>query len=127
MLHRDHCNTLINNLHHAFSEPSKQSKRPKQLLTRQDLDSRSLGHHAGYQTSTTTQASVLHQCYDMGSLLSCFFFRFLRVSEFTIPAQDQYDQSCHLSFNDVSLDIRDNPHGKGLHQTIKNEPISQGC
>ena len=32
------------------------------------------------------------------------FFGFLRVSEFTIPAQDQYDQSCHLSFNDVSLD-----------------------
>ena len=38
------------------------------------------------------------------------FFRFLRVSEFTIPAQDQYDQYCHLSFNDVSLDNQDNPH-----------------
>ena len=32
------------------------------------------------------------------------FFRFKRVSEFTIPAQDQYDQSCHLLFNDVSLE-----------------------
>ena len=42
MLHRDHCNTLINNLHHTFSKPSKKSKRPKQLLTHQDLDSQSL-------------------------------------------------------------------------------------
>ena len=37
------------------------------------------------------------------------FFGFLRVSEFTIPSQEQYDKSCHLSLNDVSLDNRDNP------------------
>ena len=57
------------------------------------------------------------------------FFGFLRVSEFTIPAhgQDQYDQSCHLSFNDVSLDGQDNPHMlKGLHQTIKKDPFCKG-
>ena len=34
---------------------------------------------------------------------SLAYFGFLRVSEFTIQAQDQYDQSCHPLFNDVSL------------------------
>ena len=54
MLHKDHCNTLINNLHHAFGKPSKESKIPKQLLTRQDPTPNHCGHHAGYQTATTT-------------------------------------------------------------------------
>ena len=37
------------------------------------------------------------------------FFGFLRVSGFTIPSQEQYDQSCHLSLGDASLDNRDTP------------------
>ena len=62
----------------------------------------------------------------MGSLLSCFF-RFLRVSKFTIPAQDQYDQSCHHLFNDVSLDSRDNPHMlKVSIKQSKMDPFRKG-
>ena len=34
----------------------------------------------------------------MGAACCLAFFGFLRVREFTIPAQDQYDQSCYLSF-----------------------------
>ena len=37
------------------------------------------------------------------------FFGFLRVSEFTTPSDTQYDEDCHLSINDISLDSRDNP------------------
>ena len=55
------------------------------------------------------------------------FFGFLRVSEFTIPAQDQYDQSCHLSFNDVSLDSRDNPQMlKVSIKQSKTDPFRKG-
>ena len=37
------------------------------------------------------------------------FFRFLRVSEFTVPSVNQYDQSCHPSLEDISIDNRVNP------------------
>ena len=40
----------------------------------------------------------------------CFaFFGFLQVSEFTIPADNHHDESCHLSSNSMSVDNRDNP------------------
>ena len=37
------------------------------------------------------------------------FFGFLRVSEFTVPSDTQYDKDCHLSVDDISLDSRDKP------------------
>ena len=37
------------------------------------------------------------------------FFGFLRVSEFTTPNLTDYDQSVHLSLQDVSIDNRENP------------------
>ena len=43
------------------------------------------------------------------------FFGFLRVSKFTVPTQDQYDQSCNLSLGDISLDNRDNPRLLRVH------------
>ena len=55
------------------------------------------------------------------------FFAFLRVSEFTIPADDQYDESCHLSFTSVSVDNRNNP--KQLRISIKQsktDPFRKG-
>jgi len=36
------------------------------------------------------------------------FFGFLLVSEFTIPSQDAYDPSVHLSLQDISINSRDN-------------------
>ena len=73
---------------------------------------------------------LLHKprCYTntmMWAACCLAFFGFLRVSEFTIPAEDQYDQSCYLSFNDVSLDNRDNPHM--LKITIKQSKTGPFC
>ena len=31
-------------------------------------------------------------------------FGFLRVGEFTAPVDDQYDESCHLSFSSIAID-----------------------
>ena len=55
------------------------------------------------------------------------FFGFLRVSEFTIPSQEQYDQSCHLSLSDISVDSRNNP--RLLRVSIKQsktDPFRRG-
>jgi len=37
------------------------------------------------------------------------FFGFLRVGKMTLPSQQAYDSSVHLSLNDVALDNRSNP------------------
>ena len=55
------------------------------------------------------------------------FFGFLRVSEFTVPADNQYDDSCHLSFSSVCIDSRVNP--QQLRITIKQsktDPFRKG-
>ena len=55
------------------------------------------------------------------------FFGFLRVSEFTVPTQDQYDQSGHLSLGDISLDNRDNPRFLRVHiKQSKTDPFHRG-
>ena len=55
------------------------------------------------------------------------FFDFLRVSEFTVPTQEQYDQSCHLSLGDISLDNRDNPCLLRVHiKQSKTDPFRKG-
>ena len=53
------------------------------------------------------------------------FFGFLRVSEFTIPADDQYNESCHLSFNSISVDNRNNP--QQLTISIKQSKTDAFC
>ena len=37
------------------------------------------------------------------------FFGFLHVSEFTIPVQEQYDHTTHLSFADISINNKHSP------------------
>ena len=55
------------------------------------------------------------------------FFGFLRVSEFTIPSQKQYDQSCHLSLGDISLDNRDTLRLLRIHlKQSKTDPFRRG-
>ena len=55
------------------------------------------------------------------------FFGFLRVSEFTIPANDQYDESCHLSFNSISVDNRSNPQQLRISiKQSKTDPFRKG-
>ena len=55
------------------------------------------------------------------------FFGFLRVSEFTIPNDTNYDSECHLSPSDISVDNRDYP--QLLKVTIKQsktDPFRKG-
>ena len=57
---------------------------------------------------TFTKASVSR--YNTMILTACCiaFFGFLQ-SELTVPAQDTYDSTTHLSVQDVALDIKSSP------------------
>ena len=55
------------------------------------------------------------------------FFGFLRVSEFTVPNQEGYDESMHLSLKDISLDNRSNPRLiKVVIKQSKTDPFRKG-
>ena len=55
------------------------------------------------------------------------FFGFLRVSEFTVPAQNQYDHTTHLSILDVSIDDKDSPQLLRVRiKQSKTDPFRQG-
>ena len=55
------------------------------------------------------------------------FFGFLRVGEFTVPADNQYDESCHLSFSSISIDSRVNPQQlKVMIKQSKTDPFRKG-
>ena len=41
--------------------------------------------------------------------VACCFFTFLRVGEITVPSDDSYDPTVHLSMQDVALDDPRNP------------------
>jgi len=57
-------------------------------------------------TSQTMQSindlltTLIQQHPSMGSLA---FFGFLRVSEFTVPNDTDYDSECHLSIEDIAV------------------------
>ena len=55
------------------------------------------------------------------------FFGFLRVGEFTVPADDQYDESCHLFLSSISVDSRVNPQLlKLIIKQSKTDPFRKG-
>ena len=55
------------------------------------------------------------------------FFGFMRVGEFTIQNQDSYDKSAHLSFSDISVNSRRQPHLlKVTIKQSKTDPFHQG-
>ena len=55
------------------------------------------------------------------------FFGFLRVGEFTVPADDQYDESCHLSFSSISIDSRVNSQQlRIIIKQSKTDPFRKG-
>ena len=55
------------------------------------------------------------------------FFGFLRVSEFTVPGENIFDESSHLSFNSISIDNRDNPKQlKLIIKQSKTDPSAEG-
>jgi len=61
------------------------------------------------------QPSHLHAMMYAACCLA--FFTFLRVSEFTVPGDNLFDESSHLSFNSIAIDNKDNP--RQLKLTIK--------
>ena len=55
------------------------------------------------------------------------FFGFLRVSEFTIPSDTQFDEEVHLCLDDISVDCRDNPQVLRLRlKQSKTDPFRRG-
>ena len=55
------------------------------------------------------------------------FCGFLRVSEFTVPTQGDYDESTHLSLKDISVDSCSNPRLIKVHiKQLKTDPFRQG-
>ena len=69
-------------------------------------------------------------CYDnimLWAMCCLAFFGFLRVSEFTVPTQGDYDESTHLSLKDISIDSRSNPRLIKVHiKQSKTDPFRQG-
>jgi len=56
------------------------------------------------------------------------FFRFLRVSEFTIPTEGSYDSSHHLSLEDIAVDSKRKPRVlQLLLKQSKTDPFKQGA
>ena len=53
------------------------------------------------------------------------FFGFLRVGEMTVPSQEAYDSSVHLSIEDVAVDSKSNPTTIWL--TIKHSKTDPFC
>ena len=55
------------------------------------------------------------------------FFGFLRVSEFTVPGDNLFDESSDLSFNSTSIDNRDDPKQlKLIIKQSKTDPFRRG-
>ena len=55
------------------------------------------------------------------------FFGFLRCSEFTVPQEHEYDPTVHLSYNDVAVDCRKDPHIVQIHiKQSKTDPFRKG-
>ena len=55
------------------------------------------------------------------------FFGFLRVSEFTIPSDTQFDEEVHLCLDDISVDCRGNPQALRLRlKQSKTDPFRRG-
>ena len=55
------------------------------------------------------------------------FFGFLCYSEFTIPSQDTFNDAVHLSFNDISVDDKQNPEVTAIRiKQSKTNPFRKG-
>ena len=65
--------------------------------------------------------------YNIMIWAACFlaFFGFLHVGKFIVKADDQYDESCHLSFSSISINNRVNP--QLLKIIIKQYKTDQFC
>ena len=57
------------------------------------------------------KSPLSQQLHSYRNMAACclVFFGFLRVSEFTVPCHNHYDQSSYLSLQHISIDNRVNP------------------
>jgi len=60
------------------------------------------------KTALSNENSLIWQHYILGCMPPCFF-GFLRVSEFTTPADSPCDPARHLSLSDITIDNRAKP------------------
>jgi len=55
------------------------------------------------------------------------FFGFMRAGEITVPSQDAYDPTAHLSFNDIAVDAHTNPTVMEIRvKASKTDPFRRG-
>ncbi len=55
------------------------------------------------------------------------FFGFLRCGEMTVPNDEGYDQSCHLSYRDLAVDHQDKPNTIRVRiKASKTDPFRKG-
>lgn len=55
------------------------------------------------------------------------FFGFMRAGELTVPSDNSFDESCHLSFRDVAVDSLTNPKILKVRlKTSKTDPFRVG-
>ena len=63
----------------------------------------------------------------MWAICCSAFFDFLRCREFTVPKETDYHHNVHLSYADVTVDFKSNPHM--IHILIKQsktDPFRKG-
>ena len=64
----------------------------------------------------------------MWAACSLAFFGFLRCSEFTVPSQEEYSPTVHLSLQDISINSRESPTWIQVRiKQSKTDPFRQGC
>ena len=55
------------------------------------------------------------------------FFGFLHISKFTVPSNDQFDQTCPLCLSYIAIDNRDNPQVLQVKiKQSKTDPFRKG-
>jgi len=75
-----------------------------------------------------TKQTTTYQSTMLWAACCVAFFSFLHVSEFTVPSQYSYDQACHLSLADLTLDNRYSPTVVELRiKQSKTDPYRQGA
>ena len=78
--------------------------------------------------STLGESSENYDNIMLWAACALAFFGFLRCSEFTVPSQEEYCQTSHLSLEDIVIDSRTSP--TMIQVTIKQsktDPFRVGC
>jgi len=84
-------------------------------------------NHPRYNGKFLTKQPSAYQSTVLWAASYTTFFRFLRVSEFTMPSQQNYDPLYHQSLSDIALDHQHVPTTVRLHiKQSKRDPHRKG-